>query len=123
MTKSKTDIGLEVLLDLHGTEYTEENGYWYKIEAWRVIPSKEVPHGIRYNLTLHNNYNKRILGFDNAHAVKSPTRAKFKGRVITYDHKHRSSTDTGIPYAFSSAQQLLSDFFNEVNRIVKGDEK
>jgi len=27
------DPGLDVLLDLHGTEYTEGNGYWYKIEA------------------------------------------------------------------------------------------
>lgn len=61
------DNGLDVLLDLNGTEYTEENGYWYKIEAWRVKVTKERPHGIRYNLTLHNNYNKRIIGFDNAH--------------------------------------------------------
>jgi len=47
---TRSDIGLEVLLELNGTEYTEENGYWYKIEAWRVTPSKEIPHGIRYNL-------------------------------------------------------------------------
>jgi len=79
----------------------------------------------RYSLqpTLHNNYNRRILGFDNAHAIKSASKAKFKGRVITYDHKHSSATDTGTPYTFSSAQQLLNDFFNEVNRILKGDEQ
>lgn len=40
---------------------------WYKIEAWTIESSEHVPHGIRYNLTLHNNYNKRIMGFDNAH--------------------------------------------------------
>ena len=79
-------------------------------EAWRVTPSKESPHGIRYNLTFHNNYNRRILGFDNAHAVKTTPKAKFKGRVIPYDHKHSSATDTGTPYSFSSAQQLLNDF-------------
>ncbi len=79
---------LDVLLELHGTEYTEENGYWYKIEAWQVDPTLEIPHGIRYNLTLHNNYNKRIMGFDNAHAIKSRKQGKFKGRRVVYDHKH-----------------------------------
>ena len=29
----KRDPGLDVLLELTGTEYTEENGYWYKIET------------------------------------------------------------------------------------------
>lgn len=117
------DPGLDVLLDLNGTEYTEENGYWYKIEAYKVAPSKEIPHGIRYNLTLHNRYNHRILGFDNAHAIKSMKRGKFKGRIVTYDHLHKSATDKGTPYRFSSAQQLIEDFFSEVNRIVKDELK
>ncbi len=51
------DPGLDVLLDLHGTEYTEDNGFWYKIEAWKVEVCKDIPHGIHYNLTLHNNHN------------------------------------------------------------------
>lgn len=113
------DVGLEVLLDLHGTEYTEDNGYWYKIEAWQIPPCPEIPHGIRYNLTLHNNHNTRIMGFDNAHAIKPKKRGKFKGRIVTYDHQHTSRVDKGTPYTFSSAQQLLEDFFNEVNRRLK----
>ncbi|MCI2286031.1 DUF6516 family protein [Colwellia sp. MSW7] len=112
------DPGPDVLLELHGTEYTEDNSYWYKIEAWEVEPSKEIPHGIRYNLTLHNNHNKRIMGFDNAHAVKSRKKGRFKGRIIAYDHLHKSAVDKGTPYIFSSAQQLLNDFFTEVNRIL-----
>ena len=113
------DPGLDVLLELHDTEYIEDNGYWYKIEAWKVEPSNEIPHGIRYNLTLHNNHNKRIIGFDNAHAVKSKKKGRFIGRIIAYDHQHKSAVDKGTPYEFSSAQQLISDFFNEVNRILK----
>lgn len=113
------DPGLETLLELNGTEYTEDNGYWYKIEAWLVNPTKEIPHGIKYNLTLHNNYNKRVMGFDNAHAVKSKRRSKFKGRIVTYDHQHQSAIDKGTPYAFSSAEQLLTDFLQEVDRILK----
>ena len=113
------DPGLDVLLELHGTEYTEENGYWYKIQAWQVEPTKEIPHGIRYNLTLHDNHNKRIMGFDNVHAVKSRKRGKFKGRIVAYDHQHKSAADKGSLYVFSDPQQLLTDFFVEVNRIMK----
>ena len=37
----KQDVGLENLLALDGTEYTEENGYWYKIEAFLVKRTEE----------------------------------------------------------------------------------
>ncbi|MCY4148805.1 MAG: DUF6516 family protein [Gammaproteobacteria bacterium] len=115
----KSDPGLDVLLELNDTEYTDESGYWYKIEAYRVDPTKAIPHGIRYNLTLHNRSNQRIMGFDNAHAVKPRKRGKYKGRIVAYDHMHKSAADKGTAYAFSSAQQLIEDFFNEVNRILK----
>ena len=123
--RGKPDIGLDILLELHGTEYTEENGYWYKIEAWEVKPSPERPHGIRYNLTLHNNYNKRIMGFDNAHGIKTTrkVRKRYKGRIVTYDHVHKSSIDRGEPYVFSSAEQLLQDFFDTVNEILNSMRK
>ena len=114
----KSDIGLEVLLSLDGTEYTEENGYWYKIEASKVEPTKERPHGIRYNLTLHDNYNQRILGFDNAHAVKAQKHGYYTGTIVSYDHMHRSIKDKGVPYEFENAQQLLNNFLNEVNSIL-----
>ena len=117
------DSGLDVLLDLHGTEYTEENEYWYRIEAWMVEPTPERPHGIRYNLTLHNNYNKRIMGFDNAHAVKTKKKGKYKGRIVAYDHLHKTQIDQGSPYVFVSAEQLLKDFFARVNEVLDELEK
>ena len=58
------------------------------------------------------------MGFDNAHAVKSRKRAKFKGRIVAYDHQHKSAVDKGSPYVFSDPQQLLTDFFVELNRIM-----
>lgn len=91
-----------------------------KIEAWRVEVTAEVPHGIRYVLTLHEPYGKRILGYDNAHAVKPPKKFKYAGRRMTYDHKHRHVRDKGVPYEFRDAHQLLVGFFNEVDRILKG---
>ena len=114
----KPDAGLEILLSLDGTEYTEENGYWYKIESSKIEPTKERPHGIRYNLTLHDNYNQRILGFDNAHAVKAKKHGCYAGTIVSYDHVHRSIKDKGVPYEFENAQQLLNDFLNDVNSIL-----
>ncbi len=123
----KLDVGLENLLALDGTEYTEDNGYWYKIEASLIEPTAERPHGIRYNLTLHDNYNQRILGFDNAHGIKVKENGRYSGRIIKYDHVHTSMSDKGTPYEFESAEQLLSDFFKEVNSIIQklnnGDKK
>ena len=113
------DVGLQVLLELHGTEYTEENGYWYKIAAWTVDKSPERPHGIRYNLTLHNNRNERIMGFDNAHAPQARGRGRYTGRIVEYDHAHYHKKDPGTPYTFESAEQLLEDFFNEVTKRIQ----
>jgi hypothetical protein len=73
------DHGIQNLLDLHGNVLDQEDGYWIKLEAWRVAPTKDIPHGIRYSLTLHAPSGKRILGYDNAHAVKVKGKS-FRGR-------------------------------------------
>jgi len=64
------DVGLRTLLDLSGHVIDQEDGYWIKIEAWEVGRSDDIPHGIRYSLTLHAPGGRRILGYDNAHAVR-----------------------------------------------------
>ncbi|MHB8348572.1 MAG: toxin-antitoxin system TumE family protein [Acidiferrobacterales bacterium] len=68
--------GIDTLLDLHGEIIEQDQGYWVRIEAWRVESTPKIPHGIRYALTLHEPYGKRILGYDNAHAVKPPKKFK-----------------------------------------------
>jgi hypothetical protein len=115
----KKDIGLETLLNLNGYIADQGNGYWIKVEAWQVEPSEEIPHGIRYSLTLHRPGGVRILGYDNSHAVKPSGRYKFAGQRLTYDHKHRHSKDKGVPYQFTDAHQLLADFFAEVDQVLK----
>ena len=92
---TREDAGLETLLLLHNEIYDQGNGCWIKIEAWRVEATEHVPHGIRYALTLHDRYGTRLLGFDNAHAVKPPKRMRYTGRRFAYDHRHRHSSDTG----------------------------
>lgn len=92
-----------------------DNGYWAKFEVRRVAPSTQLPHGIRYSLTLHNHDNKRVLGFDNAHAIK-PARKRFGARKTTWDHKHRR--DDIAAYEFETPGQLLEDFWREAERVM-----
>lgn len=113
------DHGIDTLLDLHDSILDQEDGYWIKLEAWRVDVSEQIPHGIRYSLTLHEPQGERILGYDNAHAVKPSSPFKYAGQVLPFDHKHRHASDKGVPYAFKDAQQLLKDFFADVDRVLK----
>src|SRR5665648_296951 len=97
---------IEILLDLDGIVIEQAGGYWTKFEVWRIPQAtEEIPHGIRYSMTLHDRYGERIIGFDNAHAVKANNRGNHQARK-TYDHRHRHSTDEGIPYKFVDAHQL-----------------
>ena len=41
---------IRTLLDLHDQIIDQEDGYWLKIEAWEVTPSKDIPHGISTRL-------------------------------------------------------------------------
>lgn len=115
----QVDHTLDTLLEMHDTVYAIENGYWMKFEAWRVEVTEMIPHGIRYSLTLHDKYGKRIIGYDNSHAVKPPKKYKYAGQRLPYDHKHRHSLDKGVPYAFKDAAQLLTDFFAEADRVLE----
>jgi hypothetical protein len=113
---TKEDETFVTLLNLDGEIFPMDSGYWTKFEAYRVNPEPHMPHGIRYSLTFHDRYNRRVLGFDNAHAVK-PARKGYGARKITWDHKHKR--DTISPYEYASASQLLEDFWREVERIME----
>ena len=54
----------------------------------------------------------------NAHAVKVKGK-KYSGRCLPFDHKHRHVADKGVPYEFKDAHQLLSDFFTEVDSVLR----
>jgi hypothetical protein len=115
----REDSGIATVIELNEQIIDQGNGFWVKIEAWRVEATREMPHGIRYSLTLHEPHGRRILGYDNAHAVKLPKKFKYAGRRMPYDHRHRHVSDKGVPYEFRDAHQLLADFFNEVDRVLK----
>ena len=117
------DKGLETLLDLNGVIISQEKGYWVKFEVSKTDITKERPHGLSYSLTLHEKYGKRVMGYDNAHAVKLPKKYKYSGRIIEYDHHHRHSLDRGVPYEFKNPYQLLQDFFEKVDEIINNDQE
>jgi hypothetical protein len=113
------DGGIRNLLELSGQIIDQGNGYWIRIEAWEVPRSKNIPHGIRYSLSLHAPSGERLMGYDNAHAVKPPKKFKYAGTRLPHDHRHRHSKDKGVPYHFQSAYQLMEDFFKEVDQVLK----
>jgi hypothetical protein len=110
---------IEYLLDLDGEIFPLDSGHWASIEIKKVQADKRRPHGLKYSLTLHDSSNRRVLGFDNAHAFKSKRSgyAVASGRKDAFDHVHRES---GVrPYAFRGAGQLLEDFWTEVYEIMQ----
>lgn len=113
------DKGISTLLDLGGSIIEQECDCWVRIDARRVDASENIPHGIKYSLTLHDKSGTRILRYDNAHAAPKPKQYKYCGVKFTYDHKHRNSRDKGVRYEFQNAYQLLSDFFADVDKMIK----
>ena len=118
---SSVDAGLDYLLGLDGNiEVQNGAGYSVKMDVSRVNITPEMPHGIRYSLTLHAPDGTRLIGFDNAHSVK-PVGGCYThaGKKFPYDHRHRHATDKGVLYEFNTAYELLSDFYAEVSRVLE----
>lgn len=115
--ESSSEYELAYLLAFDGAEYLFEAGYWVKIEVKRTAPTAQRPHGLSYSLTLHDPEGVRLLGFDNAHGV-APRGGRYGTRPVAHDHWHRTETDKGRPYEFSSALRLVQDFLDEVERVL-----
>lgn len=110
------DPCLDALLDLHDqTLVLDDVGYWVKFKVNQVEVTSERPHGLDYSLTLHAPDGVRLIGFDNAHPVR--TRRSLRSKLdSTMDHKHRLSTTR--PYNYRDAATLLVDFWNAVDAIL-----
>ena len=121
-SRESEETGLDYLLGLDGNiEFQNDEGYWVKMDVSRVTVSTERPRGIKYSLTLHSPGGERLMGFDNAHRGIKPAGSRFLhvGKQYPYDHRHRSVEDSGIAYEFNTAYQLISDFYAEVDRVLK----
>ena len=114
------DNTIENLLELDGIKYVIDEcwGIWVKFEVKLIEPSHARPHGIKYSLSLHDRSNKRMMGFDNAHAIEYGRKTNVAPKRV-YDHWHRDESDNGKPYDYKNAGKLMEDFWKEVNKIIK----
>ncbi|HYF97835.1 MAG TPA: DUF6516 family protein [Coxiellaceae bacterium] len=114
-----TNQSEELLLELDGVSYVIDDllGLWVKFEVKRVKQTAIRPHGIKYSLSLHDKFNARLMGFDNAHSISYRLKQKARAVRIT-DHWHEDYRDSGQPYHYVSAERLLTDFWIEVERIL-----
>ncbi|HTV81074.1 MAG TPA: DUF6516 family protein [Acidobacteriaceae bacterium] len=110
------DHSLDTLLLLNGEMFVVEGNFWVKFEVREVPVTLEKPHGLDYSLTLHDDDGKRLLGFDNAHSITEGTGPGARTR-IEYDHQHKGKRVRF--YDYKDAMSLLTDFWTEVELILK----
>jgi hypothetical protein len=115
MRKTDSSSGLETLLDLHRETAEIGGGWWVTFRVTQVACSEGRPHGLQYSLTLHSPGGSRVFGYDNAHKMKKEK--KFQKVPLEYDHVH--IRDKVCYYKFTSPEQLLVDFWNDVELILK----
>jgi len=117
--RDSTGDGVEYLLDLHLSKIGYENGYWATIRVFKIEPDAGRPVGLQYSLTLHDQNDDRVLGFDNSHPIDVATGpARKSRRPSLYDHIDRRGCRS-IPYEFTTPYKLLEDFFKAVDEILK----
>lgn len=111
---------MQTLLDLDGELIVLEHGYWVKFEAQKITADERRPYGIGYSLTLHAPDGTRVLGYDNAHAFKqSGFKGKGRNKKQLFDHRHKGTRT--FPYQWIDAEQLVIDFWSEVENYLKKD--
>ena len=84
----------------------------------RTRKTSRLPHGIAYAIVFRPAFGKPFVRFDNAHAAKRPG-GRFVKIPEPHDHWQRREDDPGRPYVFTTATQLLDDFWREVKRSMK----
>ena len=111
------DASLDALLLLDGeTFFADEAGkHWVKFVVKRVPVTSNRPHGLTYSLTLHDQSGVRLLGFDNAHAVREGSGPGVRTRI---EHDHQHSGEVVRFYVYQDAASLLKDFWAEVDSIL-----
>jgi hypothetical protein len=109
---------LELLLSLDGASYEAAEGFVVEFKVQRTNPTATRPHGIIYALVFRPKDSKPYVRFDNAHGVER-LGGKYVKAPVAYDHWHLTEEDAGRPYVFTTAAQLLDDFWREVKRDMK----
>ena len=82
----------------------EPNGNIVEMRIWEVPSSKKGPSGLKYSL-VYIKEGKRIIGYDNAEGKGH--HKHYKGREFVYD--------------FQDVDNLIKDFYGDVERIKRGE--
>ena len=112
----QTDSTLSQLLDLDGTIADVGGGYWIKMVARTVEPDEGRPFGVAYVLTMHDAAGTRVFGLDNAHPIRVSEGPAGRTRKVN-DHRHKGTKTT--TYAYSTAEELIVEFWKGVEGILK----
>ena len=116
MTDRDSSLDNLLFLDEERFVVDADGKCWVKFEVKQCPATPERPHGLKYSLTLHDEDGERLLGFDNAHAVREGCGPRGRTR-IEYDHKH--SGEQVRFYVYEDAATLLADFWAEVETILQ----
>jgi hypothetical protein len=110
---------LQYLIDLHEETMEVGGGYWATFRVWRVEPTVNVPHGLRYSLTLHSPGGSRLVGYDNAHLPDEIAARKRDDRARQpHDHIHYEGRLIRM-YTFRGPGELMEDFWASVELKLK----
>lgn len=101
----------EFFRQFDGVTYVYESGHSFKISIRRVSATPHRPGGIRYSLAFFDPSGTCLARFDNSHGVK----VRGQRNPVAFDHWHRFSSGELVPYAFTSLQALVEDFFAAVD--------
>lgn len=108
----------EAFLDLDRFQLNYDNGWRIWMRVFEVPIEEGRPHGINYALVLYNEKDGRVVGYGNAHPVDEATGpARRSRRRKIFDHRHFK--DKSRPYRFETFAALLSDFWTDVETVLK----
>jgi uncharacterized protein DUF6516 len=123
MTPDDFDYELQNLLGLDGATFDWRGAYELSFRVWRVEPTKQRPHGIRYALVLRRQSDgQSLVRYDNAHAVRGTGRG-YRISTEAHDHLHKGQGSRAQTYRYTSPSRLLQDFFTDVERIIDAEER
>lgn len=93
-----------------------ESNHWVPFVVHRVPVTEAKPHDLDYARTPHGPDGERLVGFDNAHAVRETTGPGGR-KPKAQDHRHRLKTVR--PYEYRDAAMLLADFWTEAEAVLR----
>ena len=115
LEEGSMDYSKEFFLQNDGLVYEYQTGHWFTVECSEVKQSPERPGGFKYSLAFFDKDDECLVRYDNSHAVNVYGRPN----PVAYDHWHRFSDGTLVPYEFKGTEKLLEDFFKAVEKHLK----